>query len=66
MANVDFGQKSITDLSAATILKTLKKVEAKGHYETAKRLRSTVGAVFGMQLPTGLQIMILPIHYAMR
>ena len=32
MANADFGQNPITDLSAATVLKTLKKVESKGHY----------------------------------
>ena len=54
MANADFGKKPITELSAATILKTLKKVEAKGHYETAKRLRSTVGAVFRYAIASGL------------
>ena len=54
MANADFGQKPIAELSAAAILKTLKKVEAKGHYETAKRLRSTVGAVFRYAIANGL------------
>ena len=54
MANRDFGQKPITDLSAAMVLKTLKKIEAKGHYETAQRLRSTVGAVFRFAIANGL------------
>ena len=54
MANADFGQKPIAELSAAAILKTLKKVEVKGHYETAKRLRSTVGAVFRYAIANGL------------
>ena len=54
MANTDFGQKPITDLTAAMVLKTLKKVEAKGHYETAKRLRSTIGAVFRYAIANGL------------
>jgi integrase len=54
MANADFGQKPIAELSAAAILKTLKKVEAKGYYETAKRLRSTVGAVFRYAIANGL------------
>ena len=54
MANADFGQKPITDLTAAMVLKTLKKVEAKGHYETAKRLRSTIGAVFRYAIANGL------------
>jgi len=54
MANADFGQKPIAELSAAAILKTLKKVEAKGHYETAKRLRSTIGAVFRYAIANGL------------
>lgn len=34
------------DISSALVLRTLKKVEAKELYETAHRLRSTIGAVF--------------------
>ncbi len=45
MANSDFGDLPIRDLSSALILKTLRKVEAKGHHESAQRLRSTVGQV---------------------
>ncbi len=45
MAIDDFGSKPIRDVSPALILQTLRKVEAKGNYETAKRLRSTIGQV---------------------
>lgn len=44
-ANLDFGDLPIRDLSSALVLKTLRKVEAKGHHESAQRLRSTVGQV---------------------
>lgn len=44
-AIADFGGKPISEITPALILKTLKKIEAKGNYETAKRLRSTVGQV---------------------
>lgn len=43
MANSDFADVPIRTLSSALILKTLRKVEAKGHYESAQRLRSTIG-----------------------
>ncbi|MEL6956471.1 MAG: Arm DNA-binding domain-containing protein [Pseudomonadota bacterium] len=46
MANAEFGSQPITAITRVMILKALKAVEAKGHYETAKRLRSTVGQVF--------------------
>lgn len=39
-ANQDFGRKPITEITAPMILKTLRKVEAKGNYETAHRLRA--------------------------
>lgn len=45
MANADFADMPIRDLSSAIILKALRKVEAKGKYETAQRLRSTIGQV---------------------
>ncbi|MEQ3745940.1 MAG: integrase arm-type DNA-binding domain-containing protein [Henriciella sp.] len=45
MANADFADMPIRDLSSAIVLKTLRKVEAKGNYETAQRLRSTIGQV---------------------
>lgn len=44
-ANADFGDFPIRELTAAKILPTLLKQQDKGNYETAKRLRSTVGQV---------------------
>jgi len=44
-ANADFGDMPIRDLDPATVLACVKKVEALGNYESAKRLRSTIGQV---------------------
>jgi integrase len=52
MANADFGETPIRDVDAPTILKALRKVEAKGNYETAKRLRSTIGQVLRYAIAT--------------
>ena len=52
MANADFGDRPVTAITAADILTTLRKVEAKGNYETAKRLRSTIGQVFRYAIAT--------------
>jgi len=52
IAIADFGAKPIKDIDAPLILKTLKAVEAKGNYETAKRLRSTIGQVFRYAIAT--------------
>jgi len=52
MASDDFGDRPITAISAADILETLRKVESKGNYETAKRLRSTIGQVFRYAIAT--------------
>lgn len=51
-ANADFGDQPITAITAPLVLQTLRKVEAKGNYETAKRLRSVVGAVFRYAIAT--------------
>ena len=53
MANADFGNKPITDITAPMILRCLRKVEAKGNYETAKRLRAKIGAVFRYAVANG-------------
>ncbi|MFC7290396.1 tyrosine-type recombinase/integrase [Hirschia litorea] len=45
MLNKDFGDVPITQLKPIQILTTLRKSEAKEHYETAKRLRMVVGEV---------------------
>jgi integrase len=54
LANRDFGRRPITDINAPLILKTLKKVEAKGNYETAHRLRARIGSVFRYAVASGL------------
>ena len=46
------GHRPIRDISAADVLEVLRKVEARGHHETAKRLRSTIGAVFRYAIAT--------------
>lgn len=46
MATSEFGNEPIAELTAADILDLLKKIEAQGNYETARRLRSTIGQVF--------------------
>lgn len=52
VAIADFGGKPIKDIDAPLILKTLKAIEAKGNYETAKRMRSTIGQVFRYAIAT--------------
>lgn len=46
LAMDDLGDMPINDIKAQTVLKILKKREALGHYETVKRMRSTISAVF--------------------
>ncbi|QYI99807.1 integrase arm-type DNA-binding domain-containing protein [Thalassovita mediterranea] len=52
MANAAFGNRPITAITAADILKPLEKVQDKGNYETARRLRSTIGQVFRYAIAT--------------
>ncbi|MEP6018213.1 MAG: integrase arm-type DNA-binding domain-containing protein [Paracoccaceae bacterium] len=54
LANRDFGRKPITDINAPLILRTLRKVEAKGNYETAHRLRARIGSVFRYAVASGI------------
>lgn len=54
LANQDFGRKPITEITAPMILKTLRKVEAKGNYETAHRLRARIGSVFRYAVASGI------------
>lgn len=53
MAIADFGKRPISEISAPMILKCLRKVEAKGNYETAKRLRAKIGGVFRYSVTNG-------------
>jgi len=52
MAGFDLGRRPISEISAAEILVPLRKVEAEGNYETARRLRATIGQVFRYAIAT--------------
>lgn len=52
MANKDFGAHPIRDITPPMILAVLRKVEALGNHESAKRLRSTIGQVFRYAIAT--------------
>ncbi|MCR4266791.1 integrase arm-type DNA-binding domain-containing protein [Nitratireductor sp. ZSWI3] len=46
------GDKCIREIDAATILTALRGVEVRGRYESARRLRSTIGSVFRYAIAT--------------
>lgn len=46
------GGRPIAEISAAEVLAALRKVEARGRLETARRLRSTIGSVFRYAVAT--------------
>jgi integrase len=48
----DLGDRPIADISALEVLGTLRAVEAKGNYETARRMRATVSQVFRYAIAT--------------
>lgn len=45
LANPELGNLSIPEIRPLDVLQVLREVEAQGHYETARRLRSTIGAI---------------------
>jgi integrase len=47
------GERPIREITAPELLTILRPVEARGRYETARRLRSTCGAVFRYAIATG-------------
>lgn len=47
-----FGKRPISEITAPEILAVLRRVEIKGHYETAQRLRSSIGEVFRFAIAT--------------
>ena len=53
-AKADFGNFIITEITAPMILDCLRKVEAKGNYETAQRLRAKVSSVFRFAVASGI------------
>lgn len=46
------GDRSIREIDAPAVLKALQEVEARGRYESARRLRSTIGGVFRYSIAT--------------
>jgi integrase len=52
-ALADIGDRPINKISARELLETLRKIEGRGKYETARRLRSTCGMVFRYAIATG-------------
>jgi integrase len=53
MAEADLGDRAIRDISAPDILKPLRRLEAKGHHESAVRMRAVIGQVFRYAIATG-------------
>ncbi|HEV2508613.1 tyrosine-type recombinase/integrase [Bosea sp. (in: a-proteobacteria)] len=52
LATPDLGKRPIAEISAAEALAVLRKVEARGRLETARRLRSIIGQVFRYAIAT--------------
>jgi integrase len=52
-AHADLGTRPISQITAPELLLTLRKVEARGHYETTRRLRSVCREVFRYAIATG-------------
>lgn len=52
MARAHFGDRPIAEISAIEIFVPLRKAEAAGNYETARRLRTTIGQVFRYAIAT--------------
>jgi len=52
LAYPDIGAKGIAKIPSADVLATLRRVESRGRYETARRMRSTIGAVFRYAVAT--------------
>jgi integrase len=48
-----FGDRPVSEITAKELLSLLREIEARGIYETAKRLRSTCGMVFRYAIATG-------------
>lgn len=52
LMEADLGNRPIIEITPADLLETLQKVEAKGHLETARRMRSFAGRVFRYAVAT--------------
>ena len=51
-ANAEFGDEPIRQIAAPAILNVLQSLEARERYESARRLRSTIGSVFRYAITT--------------
>jgi integrase len=51
-ARPDLGNRPVSEISAVEVLHVLRKVEARGKLESARRLRSTIGSVFRYAIAT--------------
>ena len=49
----EIGERPVAAITPPELLTVLRRVEARGHYETARRLRSTCGQVFRYAIATG-------------
>ncbi|WP_377291522.1 tyrosine-type recombinase/integrase [Rhizobium sp. SG2393] len=52
LAMADIGARPVRDITAAEVLVPLRRIEAKGNYETARRVRSAIGQVFRYAIAT--------------
>jgi integrase len=50
----DLGARPVSSITSAELLAVLRKIEAKGHLETARRVRSFAGRVFRYADPSGM------------
>lgn len=51
-ANAEFGDEPIRSVGAPAVLRVLQKLEVRERYESARRLRSTIGSVFRYAIAT--------------
>ncbi|QIG80130.1 tyrosine-type recombinase/integrase [Stakelama tenebrarum] len=49
----EIGSRSLASIDAPAVLKVLRRVEARGHLETARRLRQRISAVFALAISEG-------------
>ena len=54
MVKPEIGRKPVNEITAPMIQKCLRKVEAKGNFQTARRMRSTIGTIFRYAIATGV------------
>lgn len=52
-ARYEVGKKALVDITAPDLLSVLRKIEARGRYETANRARGTYGSIFRYAIASG-------------